>query len=500
MIKKTFLVTAPLYYVNSSPHLGHLYSSLFADFLARYKKMQGYQVFFVMGADQNGQKILNASQDANIGVKKFVDKNTTKFKELWKLANIGYTHFVETSSFNHAHFVQLMFQKLKDDQQLDYKNYVGLYCVHCENFHPQTSNTKCPLCKREMKKFLEENYFLKFNLNAQKQIQKLILQWQKKEKTFTNQLKDFFAQRSSKDFSITRKNSPWGIMVDYDQNQFAYVWFDALLGYISVLNPQEQTLIWKNSKTEIIQIIGKEIMKFHLIYWPTMLMRLDYRLPNDFLVHGWILKNQTKMSKTTGNTISPVKIINKFDADVVRLYLCSIMNSDSDVTFNTRDFYKFYESFVVDNLSNFHFRIITMCKKYLPDIQKQKIEDSQSLTNFMDEFIEEYHQFWVTKSFTKIFKQIDTLLNNGNQMINHEEPWKMHKQKKYNELTMTMLKLLNILKIVADLLNPIAPSISKRIYASLNCRIIHSNFYKTNVKLQQLSDLEKITYLYEKEK
>lgn len=511
MKQPTFYISTPLYYTNAAPHLGHLYSTLYADFIARYKKEQGYQVFFVTGADQHGEKIFNQAQLQNESPEIFIEKQTKHFLMLWKKANIQFTHFSATHNLDHQQFLQQAFLQLQKQKFIYLDEYQGQYCVNCESFQVITSqqknsDEKCQICQRSLKLLSEENYFLKISQIDQKEIQKLMGQWKEAipEVNFMNQLNDLFRMKNW-DFSITRKKLSWGIVVDKKREQKAYVWFDALLGYISVLNSEEQKQIWENKTTEIVQVIGKEIMKFHLIYWPLFLKFLDYRLPNTFLIHGWILQKKAKMSKSQGNVVNPFHLIELYDAEVLRLYLASLMNPHLDIDYDETDFQNFYESFIVNNLSNFHYRILSMCAKYQSrfeeiDLTKQKTPTLVEEEQFLQKQITDYHYAWKKFQIAEVVQIIFRLVDYGNQIIHKKAPWKLHSNNQNSELSEVLYRLIRLLKLTADFLKPLTPDLSEKIYTTLGNSEEFKKMYKITLNIFKNFKLNQFQHLYERKK
>lgn len=504
--KKIILITTPIYYCNSELHLGHLYSSFYADFLSKFYKNEGYKVYFLTGVDQHGQKIFKNAKNKNLNPKEFVDIQTKKILKLWKESDLNFTHFVRTTDEKHKKFVVDLFKELLEKKELILKDYEGKYCIYCENFiFKKNINNKCDVCSFDLINLKEENYFFVFKKEFIEEIKKIIQKYKNdnKEIKYLNQL-DKYLEKEQIDFSISRNNIDWGIVLDEKKNQKAYVWFDALLGYVSVFSSKELEEIWKNNNSKIIQVLGKEIIKFHLVYWPILLKKQNLKIPDNFLIHGWILNKESKMSKSLGNVVSASEFLKRYDSDVARLYLAKLMNPQLDVTFNMKNFDEFYNSHIVKNLSNFHFRLLSMVKKFkidFIDIENNKEEfkkdlllENKIIENYINNFKKKFKEFKIAKAFDELFK----LLDYGNKKITIEEPWNLFKNNKLKKLNFVIYILIVILKIISDLISSFTTKISQKIKKDLSNIKNINDIYEINLKFYDKFTVKLIKHLYEK--
>lgn len=339
---KTFYVTTPIFYPSGIPHLGHAFTALYASLLADYKKLIGYDVFFATGTDEHGQKIENAAKKENLSPQELVDKNCNIFKELWNKMGIKYDYFIRTTDENHKRVVQKTFDILLKKGYIYLGVWNGLYCISCEENYTETNALKKDniLCCEHGHKLIEKNeesYFLKI-----KSFNKWIIDLLSTNKEFLfpqNRAKElinnFLKDDKLEDLSITRTTFDWGIKTINNPKHVVYVWLDALLNYITLLgyqssNPGNFNKFWLSKDTEKIHLIGKEITRFHCIYWPIILKMLDLPLPNKIISHGWIITSTGKMSKSLGNVINPIEIIDKYGRDAFRYFLSKEISIKED--------------------------------------------------------------------------------------------------------------------------------------------------------------------------
>lgn len=437
--KNKFFVTTPIYYPNSNLHIGHAYSTLIADILKRYKKLQGYETFFLTGSDEHGQKIEDTAKSKNIDPKNFVDEIIINFKILWKLLDIDYDHFIRTTDKEHINYVQNNFSILEKKGHIYKGEYEGLYCKFDETFYPQNQvkNNECPECKRKLISLKEESYFLKVN-NYKEWIKNELLTtdllWPKYR---TNELINNFVN-NLQDLSITRKSITWGIKVKNDNSHIIYVWLDALQNYLSTFTyknkPWKIEEVWgKNSKTEIIQIVGKEITRFHGIYWPIILNMLDYKNPK-ILAHGWIVSESgDKMSKSLNNVIDPIKVIKKYGSDVVRFFLIYSIQIGEDGKFSEDNLVNVFNGILVNKYSNLVNRTISMIQKYcegvVPSQGTNIIKIDKNLDFQLKNLIEKYHENFSNNNLTQALKIAIIYIEELNKFIDTQKPWNINDEK-----------------------------------------------------------------------
>lgn len=471
-------ISTPIYYVNARPHLGHVYSTLYADFIARFHRNQGKKVFFITGCDQYGSKIAAAAQKQGLKPQVFVTKNTAYFLTLWKKLQVSYSHFVQTHDKLHHNFVTESFHQLWKTKAIYFGHYKGLYCVSCENFVTEekilliNGTESCFFCRRAVTFIKENNYFLSVNQEDRTILKNNLDHWKRTSpgNNWMNQVDDFL-QKAVLDFSITRANLKWGIQLpEQFHEQTVYVWFDALLSYISVLNQKEIKQIWKNPNSTVVHILGKEISKFHLIYWPLVLQKLTYQLPKRFVIHGWILENGQKMSKSIGNIVDPDKIIAQYGVNVLRIFVAFLIRPEQDIKYTDTILDDFYRSYLIYNFSNYCYRIASMLKKRPADFTDihhlQKIFGQEQvvwelkLQRFIDQYLYHFHNFHIGKAVQTIF----ALLDFANQQVDTLKPWKMKNNDHFNFI---FYYFLLVIKIVALFFDPIAPDLSNQLFQFL---------------------------------
>ena len=507
--KKIFYISTPIYYANEKPHLGHLYSTLYADFVARFQRTQSKEVFFITGCDQHGSKIAKAAKKNKTNTETFIKTNTQHFLNLWKLTDISYTHFVETHNLKHQVFVVNVFNNFLKKKYLYLNYYQGLYCSVCESFLSDEQllkdqkEEKCLVCQKKPIFLKEKNFFLKINDQDRNFLQKLFQQWKKKKEighNWTNSLNELL-KIPKLDLSITRCRVEWAIKLSKQfPKHTAYVWFDALWSYISVLTTEERELIWKNNDSQIVHVLGKEITKFHLVYWPLFLEKDEWKKPDNFLIHGWILNDEQKMSKSIGNVVSPEEIIKKYGVNVLRIFIASLIKPHLDIKYSEELIENFYRTNLVNNFSNYIHRLLIMIEKYQPDftqinkLKKQfQVKDliwKKQLQTFIDQYHDLFNKFEISQALQIIFD----LLNFGNQMIEKEKPWNLAKEKNIYLNFFLFNSLLN-LKIVALLLKPFAISLSKQILKTLNLN--NDESFNLDLNWETSFKLEKVVKFFE---
>lgn len=470
------LITTPIYYPNNNLHIGHAYTTILADIYKRYKKMQGYEVFFLTGSDEHGQKIFETAKKNNQQPKEYVDKIIKNFKKLWKELNVEYDYFIRTTDLYHQEYVQEIFQEFLNKNYIYKDKYKGLYCKYDETFFTEKqaiNGNICPECKRKLIYLEEESFFLKVTLFEK---------WIKKELEKTNlllpphfrkELINNFLNDSFSDLSITRNSLKWGISPLNNKDHVIYVWFDALLNYLSAFNNPNSKYkikdIWnQDSKWEIFQIIGKEITRFHAIYWPIILKMKNYRTPNIF-AHGWIITNQgEKMSKSKNNAIDPLNLIKKYGSDAIRFYLIKNIILGEDGKFSEELLIKTINGILVNKYSNLIARTDKMINKYNDGFITENINKTSSeikLEKQIEKIKSNYYKFMdkfmLNQAIEEIIKYIEIL----NKYIENKEPWK----EKNQEYLKTILHFLgeNIFDL-SYLLSPFIPESFKKVDFWLN--------------------------------
>ncbi|CRX37117.1 / metG / Methionine--tRNA ligase /:628760 Forward [Candidatus Hepatoplasma crinochetorum] len=491
---KKILITTPIYYPNNNLHIGHAYTTVLADIYKRYKIMQGYEVFFLTGSDEHGQKIADIAKKNNEQPKEYVDKIIKNFKNLWKELNIKYDYFIRTTDLYHEKYVQETFQEFLDKKYIYKDKYEGLYCKYDETFFTKKqaiNGNICPECKRKLINLEEESYFLKVTLfknwiRDKLEKENLLIPPHFKKELINNFLNDSFSN-----LSITRNSLKWGISPLNDKNYVIYVWFDALLNYLSAFkNPDNKYKIediWsKESKWEIFQIIGKEIIRFHAIYWPIILKMKNYRTPTIFS-HGWIITDQgEKMSKSKNNAINPLDLIKKYGSDAIRFYLVKNIILGEDGKFSENLLIKTINGILVNKYSNLVARTDKMINKYNQGFILEKIIKTSSeikLEKEIQEIKNNYYKFMdkflLNQAIEEIIKYIEIL----NKYIENKEPWK---EKKAEYLQVILHFLAENIFDISYLLSPFIPESFKKVEIWLNKKDFTKKINKINFLFKKI--------------
>lgn len=479
-MREKFYITTAIAYTSRKPHIGNSYEIVLTDALARYKRMQGYDVFFLTGTDEHGQKIEEYAKASNVTPKEYVDKVAGEIKEICDLLNTTYDHFIRTTDDYHEKTVQKIFKKLYDQGDIYKSEYEGLYCTPCESFwtESQLVDGKCPDCGREVTKAKEEAYFLRLS-KYQKQLEEyieendnFIFPESRKKEMLNN-----FIKPGLQDLCVSRTSFKWGIPVDFDDKHVVYVWIDALSNYITALgyDPDGSSGQYKKYWPADVHIIGKDIVRFHTIYWPIMLMALGEPLPKQVFGHPWLLFGTDKMSKSRGNVIYADDLVSLLGVDAVRYYLLSEMpyTSDGSITYET--IIERYNSDLANTLGNLVNRTIAMTNKYFDgvitnpgvkeDVDDELISLALSTIGKVDELISQYR-------ISDALDAIISLAKRSNKYIDETMPWALAKDEEKKERLATVLyNLLESIRFVAILLSPFMPETSEKIFAQLNSSV-----------------------------
>lgn len=458
---KTFYVTTPIYYPSGDLHLGHAYTTTLADILKRYKQMCGYETFFLTGSDEHGQKIEKKAQEAKMEPIKYLDEKVASFKTLWTKLQINYDQFIRTTADYHQETVQKIFTKLLNEGFIYPGNYQGLYCVSCEEFLTPDQIDEKGLCKISGDKpelVEEETYFLKTSA-FQQFVQDLMKTDFLIPEYRRNEMLKNFIEPGIKDLSVTRVTFKWGIPIQENPKHVIYVWLDALTNYISALGYLQKDdanfqKFWSED-TEILQLAGKEIIRFHAIYWPIILKALNLRLPNTLLAHGWILNKDTKMSKSLGNVVNPLDLIDKYGSDALRFYIANDLPTDRDGQFTTDLFEESFNAHLANNVGNLFSRTHQMISKYcdgqITDLQNV----DQTLIDLGIKTIDEYLKLMDQYKISEATRVILDLANACNKYIEVQEPWNLAKAGKTGQLIKVLTSLQRNLIVITYLLKPI---------------------------------------------
>ena len=476
--KEKFYITTAIAYTSRKPHIGNSYEIVMTDAIARYKRMQGYDVFFCTGTDEHGQKIEEYAEAAGVTPKEYVDKVAGEIKEICDLLNTTYDHFIRTTDEHHEKTVQKIFKKLYDQGDIYKGENEGLYCTPCESFwtESQLVDGKCPDCGREVKPAKEEAYFLKLS-KYQKQLEDFIEEHpnfiypESRKKEMVNN----FIKPGIQDLCVSRTSFKWGIPVDFDPKHVIYVWIDALSNYITALgydcgeNSDKYRKYWPAD----VHIIGKDILRFHTIYWPIMLMALGEPLPKQVFAHPWLLFGQDKMSKSRGNVIYADDLVKLIGVDAVRYYLLSEMPYASDGSITYETIFERYNSDLANTIGNLVNRTIAMNNKYFDGVIQEptaeEVLDFEIKTACTDT-VKKVDELLTTYRVADALEAIVALAKRCNKYIDETMPWALAKdEEKKARLGTVLYNLLEGIRYIAILLSPFMPETSDKIMEQLNC-------------------------------
>ncbi|EJT6154336.1 methionine--tRNA ligase [Clostridium perfringens] len=479
MCKKPYYITTPIYYPSTNLHIGNTYTTVAADAIARFKRLTGHEVMFLTGTDEHGQKIERIANEKGITPKEHVDEIVAGIKDLWKMMNISYDKFIRTTDDYHVKAVQEIFKKLYDQGDIYKDSYEGLYCTPCESFWTETQlvNGNCPDCGRPVEKAKEEAYFFKMSKYADRLIQYIeehpdFIQPESRK----NEMLNNFLRPGLQDLCVSRTSFTWGIPVSFDEKHVIYVWIDALSNYITALGyGQENQELYKKFWPADVHLIGKDILRFHTIYWPIMLMALGLELPKQVFGHGWLLVDGGKMSKSKGNVVDPVVLVNMFGADAVRYYLLREIPFGSDGLFNNEIFIKKVNTDLANDLGNLLSRTIAMVYKYFDGVIqaptcKEAIDDE--LINLALSTPGKVEASIDALKIPEALESIWTLISRANKYIDETTPWILAKDEEKKERLGTVLyNLLETLRFVSVMISPFLTETSVKINVQLNTKV-----------------------------
>ncbi|MGU8627879.1 methionine--tRNA ligase [Clostridium perfringens] len=479
MCKKPYYITTPIYYPSTNLHIGNTYTTVAADAIARFKRLTGHEVMFLTGTDEHGQKIERIANEKGITPKEHVDEIVAGIKDLWKMMNISYDKFIRTTDDYHVKAVQEIFKKLYDQGDIYKDSYEGLYCTPCESFWTETQlvNGNCPDCGRTVEKAKEEAYFFKMSKYADRLIQYIeehpdFIQPESRK----NEMLNNFLRPGLQDLCVSRTSFTWGIPVSFDEKHVIYVWIDALSNYITALGyGQENQELYKKFWPADVHLIGKDILRFHTIYWPIMLMALGLELPKQVFGHGWLLVDGGKMSKSKGNVVDPVVLVNMFGADAVRYYLLREIPFGSDGLFNNEIFIKKVNTDLANDLGNLLSRTIAMVYKYFDGVIqaptcKEAIDDE--LINLALSTPGKVEASIDALKIPEALESIWTLISRANKYIDETTPWILAKDEEKKERLGTVLyNLLETLRFVSVMISPFLTETSVKINDQLNTKV-----------------------------
>lgn len=478
--KEKFYITTAIAYTSRKPHIGNSYEIVLTDAIARYKRLQGYDVFMLTGTDEHGQKIEEYAKSANVTPKEYVDKVAGEIKGICDLLNTSYDKFIRTTDDYHEKVVQKIFKKLYEQGDIYKGTYEGLYCTPCESFwtESQLVDGKCPDCGREVKPAKEEAYFLKLS-KYQKQLEEYIetnehfIYPEARKKEMLNN----FIKPGLQDLCVSRTSFKWGVPVNFDDKHVIYVWVDALSNYITAIgyDPDGSSEQYKKYWPADVHIIGKDIVRFHTIYWPIILMALGEPLPKQVFGHPWLLFGEDKMSKSRGNVIYADDLVNLLGVDAVRYYLLSEMPYASDGSITYETIIERYNSDLANTIGNLVNRTIAMQNKYFDGViceptDTDEIDDE--LKQFAYDTVKKIEKCFETYRVADAIEAVLNLAKRSNKYIDETMPWALAKdESKKARLGTVLYNLLETIRYIAVLLSPFMPETAEKIFAQMNCDI-----------------------------
>jgi len=481
MAKKRFYITTPIYYPSGNAHIGHAYCTTLCDIFARYKRLRGFETYFLTGTDEHGQKIKEHALKAGKQPQEYVDEIVAKFKKLWQLMDISNDDFIRTTEDRHIKVVQNFFSSMYKKGDIYLGSYKGWYCTECEAFWTDIQAGPehiCPDCHRPVHEETEESYFFK----CSNYVDKILKLYEDNPKfcfptSRMHEMVNTFIKPGLQDLSVSRTSNDWGVPIIENPKHTAYVWLDALTNYVSALgygssDDSKYKKFWEDPSCEIIHVIGADISRFHCIYWPMFLMSNNLRLPDRVFVHGLLMMKNEKMSKSKGNVVSPYPLVEKYGVDAVRYYLAREVTFGRDGEFTPEQFVERVNVDLANQLGNLLNRTVSMINKYfdgnVPSYKAGVTQFDSEVENLASSVIKQYELEFDDLKITEAITTAMSLVNRANKYIDETAPWVLAKNNKTEELKAVMSHLANALYESAILLSPVLTSKSKEILDQLN--------------------------------
>ena len=480
--KPKFYITTPIYYPSGNMHIGHTYTTVAADTMTRFKKLTGYDTYFLTGTDEHGQKIERKAAEAGVTPQQFVDKIVAETKELWKLMDIQYDDFIRTTDERHVKIVQKIFRQFYDQGDIYKSEYEGLYCAQCEAFWTPTQVKEdpkgglglCPDCGRPVEKAHEESYFFRMS-----KYQDWLIDYIETHPDFiqpqsrANEMLTNFLRPGLQDLCVSRTSFKWGVPVDFDDKHVVYVWIDALSNYITALGyGTDHDELFKKYWPADIHLVGKEIVRFHTIIWPCILMALDLPLPKKVYGHGWLIVDGDKMSKSKGNVVDPNGLIDEFGADAIRYFLLREINLGQDGNFSRDALIQRINSDLANDLGNLLHRTLNMTIKFQDGVllaPQGESEVDKSLKADAKETVDFFEKNMKDMQLSATIKKVWAFISRANKYIDETTPWALAKDPaKKQELANVMYNLAESLRVISVLISPFMPVTAERIWKQLN--------------------------------